>query len=564
MAVEAACQTVRNREDIIGFKLSNILFEKGLRSLPSSKEFELQLDLRPVQGYDDGALLKDFVISSFENQQWAENCRGTISIKFESQNERVECDRVVKETAEQYKHTYDAGVRDCKTEMSSQELYEQSKESGISYGPRFQVLDGIRVSNIGAKGNIQLRKWAVGLNEHHYQQHIVHPTALDGAFQLCFPSFQRSSDGASPTLVPERVRNLWISAHGLSGTGQDQIKAYAKRDSQSPSAACYSIVALDKNKDLPRIVVDGLELTSVDYSRGVAPPEALPSKRICFSNSWRPDLSLLTDLEIETYCKASAQAPTHIDKVVENIEFLCFSFFRSTLETMASCNLTATKPHLVRYIDWMKRQRERYNNGDMIHWKASWETLRNDHEYVQSVLSDTDRYPGARLFTQTGRNLLSVLEGKVDPLELLFANDQASDTYQDATEQGCKPLIPYIDSMIHRQPGLRFLEIGAGTGSTTEFLLRTLARGGLGGAFEPRYEEYCFSDISPSFFEKARLRFHEHLDRMSFKTLDIGLDPLVQGFEEGYYDVLVAVNVRNFLIRTLQPHTNIVGTSCYT
>ena len=551
MAVEAARQTELNRENIIAFRLSDISFKKALRSLPSSKDFELRLDLRPVQGYDNGSFLQAFVISSREDQTWAENCQGRISVEFKRQDEPVESERVVKETAEHYKHTYERGVRDCRTEMSSQELYTQCKQSGLYYGPRFQVLDEIRFSNIGATGNVKLRKWLTDLDEHHYQQHIIHPTALDGAFQLCFPSFQRSDDRASPTLVPERVRNLWISAYGLSGTGQDEVKAFAKYESRSPSAARYSIVALDKNSDLPRIVLDGFELASIGYSRDVAPSKAISSKRLCFNTCWRPDLSLLRDSEIENYCKASTAAPAHVDKMVEKVEFLCFSFISSTLDTLDSRDLTVAKPHLARYVNWMRRQRARYNNGEMIHWRADWERLRNDHEYVQTLMSEIDGHTGTRLFTQTGKNLLGVLEGKLDPLELLFTNNQASDYYQDDTERASKPLLPYIDSMVHRQPGLRFLEIGAGTGSTTELLLRILARGGMHGASESRYEEYCFSDISPSFFENARLRFHKHLDRMKFKTLDIGLDPLVQGFEEGYYDVVVAVNVGKISTRTI-------------
>ncbi|KAH9896278.1 hypothetical protein F4778DRAFT_783560 [Xylariomycetidae sp. FL2044] len=57
------------------------------------------------------------------------------------------------------------------------------------------------------------------------------------------------------------------------------------------------------------------------------------------------------------------------------------------------------------------------------------------------------------------------------------------------------------------------------------------------------YGTYTFTDISPSFFEKARDRFADQGDHMIFKTLDIEKAPVEQGFTPGSYDLVIASNV---------------------
>ena len=56
------------------------------------------------------------------------------------------------------------------------------------------------------------------------------------------------------------------------------------------------------------------------------------------------------------------------------------------------------------------------------------------------------------------------------------------------------------------------------------------------------YSKYTFSDFSSSLFVTAKERF-EGVPNMDFATLDIGRDPVEQGFNDGGYDLIVAINV---------------------
>jgi len=75
---------------------------------------------------------------------------------------------------------------------------------------------------------------------------------------------------------------------------------------------------------------------------------------------------------------------------------------------------------------------------------------------------------------------------------------------------------------------------GAGTGGATNSILNELG---------PAFSTYTYTDISSAFFENAENRFQEHAERMIFKTFDMEVDIVFQGYQEGFYDMVVASNV---------------------
>lgn len=115
-----------------------------------------------------------------------------------------------------------------------------------------------------------------------------------------------------------------------------------------------------------------------------------------------------------------------------------------------------------------------------------------------------------------------------------------------------------MDFLAHANPGLKILEIGAGTGSATRFMLDRVTQQLKDGSYAPRLERYVFTDISPGFFDKAKHTFDQYLDRMEFATLDIERDPLVQGFQENEYDVVVASDVSQYPQHQILSLTNMV------
>lgn len=88
--------------------------------------------------------------------------------------------------------------------------------------------------------------------------------------------------------------------------------------------------------------------------------------------------------------------------------------------------------------------------------------------------------------------------------------------------------------IIHRYQRMNILEIGGGTGGATKHII---------GIPQATFDSYTFTDISSSFFDKARETFAKDDDRIDFRTLDISQISEKQGFALHQYDLIVASNV---------------------
>src|SRR5262249_27180331 len=135
----------------------------------------------------------------------------------------------------------------------------------------------------------------------------------------------------------------------------------------------------------------------------------------------------------------------------------------------------------------------------------------------------------------------AVLQGKVDPVELLFARDQkiTLDTFytQSPAYQALNELIRSVISNTLKQLGddrrLRVLEVGAGTGATTLAILPLLPAD---------RTEYVFTDISPAFLAAAPERFAT-LGNFHTRIFDVGQPGPPQSISCGQYDLVFAINV---------------------
>ena len=90
----------------------------------------------------------------------------------------------------------------------------------------------------------------------------------------------------------------------------------------------------------------------------------------------------------------------------------------------------------------------------------------------------------------------------------------------------------YVRSLPSDRP-LRVLEVGAGTGSTTSFVLTCVPAD---------RTEYVFTDISPLFAARAQEKFRNY-PFVRYATLNIEHDPVGQGFAAGSFDLVLAANV---------------------
>ncbi|KAH7413722.1 hypothetical protein DE146DRAFT_4067 [Phaeosphaeria sp. MPI-PUGE-AT-0046c] len=151
--------------------------------------------------------------------------------------------------------------------------------------------------------------------------------------------------------------------------------------------------------------------------------------------------------------------------------------------------------------------------------------LKSSSDLHQDFILRFPQYaPEADLMRIAGQKLAECLQGRQDPVALLFGSQASAKIMEDyyhnspMLSSSTDMLVTYICTLLRdikttaEQP-LRILEAGAGTGGTTVRLAEALA--GMDIACE-----YTFSDISPVLVSKAKSKFAKY-PWMSFVTLDL-------------------------------------------
>ncbi len=138
-------------------------------------------------------------------------------------------------------------------------------------------------------------------------------------------------------------------------------------------------------------------------------------------------------------------------------------------------------------------------------------------------------------------HLADILTGKVDPLSVLFVEGDFSVLEQFYTNELMarahnhlvqKTLIALLEQL-PKDRVLRILELGAGTGGTTSYLLPLLPA---------ERTMYVFSDVSEALLQLAQQKFQTY-PFVEYRLLNLEGDPSTQGFEEHYFDLIIASNV---------------------
>jgi yersiniabactin nonribosomal peptide synthetase len=171
------------------------------------------------------------------------------------------------------------------------------------------------------------------------------------------------------------------------------------------------------------------------------------------------------------------------------------------------------------------------NNGQ----EELWEKIG------QYAAQNTDAQILFEYFKQSCENHVPMLRGEIKPLELFFPEGSwriTESLYQH------NPIARYYNCIVgeimatlarHLEPTkhLKILEVGAGTGGTSAFLLPEL---------KSVFSQYFYTDLTTFFTSNAKSKFKDY-SFIQYGLLDIDHDPETQGYEPCSFDVIAAANV---------------------
>jgi SAM-dependent methyltransferase len=172
-------------------------------------------------------------------------------------------------------------------------------------------------------------------------------------------------------------------------------------------------------------------------------------------------------------------------------------------------------------------------------------------EWLDKTIKLRQQYPAlSKLLPLLGaclEGLESVLTGQRSPLDVIFPygnTDLVSSVYGESEvslfynwilAQGVleKAQLHQKNNLTNRP--IRILEIGAGTGASSEKIIQVMDQAGFDF-------EYYYTDIWDKLVDHARHQYSDSKFNMIFRVLDISIDPAIQGLTE-HFDLIVATNV---------------------
>ncbi|KAF9632941.1 hypothetical protein BFW01_g3804 [Lasiodiplodia theobromae] len=400
-------------------------------------------------------------------------------------------------------------------------FYASLRNTGYNYSGMFQAITSLERTRDAARGTIFVPR--EGDEESTL---VLHPAPLDVAFQAIFAALASPGDGDLWTLhIPTLIERIRLNPSACMGTGCLELPLAFEADLALADGIRGDVVVRDgsSSKNNTIVQIEGLHVSPL------ATPTAKDDRQLVAETLWGPlslDLEGIYQPWVLTDDEAAASALC---------ERTCLFYLRRLHETITPEERERCNWHQARVLEWAAHAVALAAAGQHPTCKKEW--LDDSYEFIQAeVQKMMDRFQDFQIVLLVGETLVPFVRGETTILEQFRSNNLLDHFYRDSI--GLPEYNTYLgqvaDQLAHRYPSMDFLEIGAGTGSAANAILKRIGR---------RYGSYTYTDISAAFFEDAQRLFADHNDRFTYKTLDVEQDPTDQGFPEHAYDVIVASNV---------------------
>ncbi|MES2945163.1 MAG: type I polyketide synthase [Pseudomonadota bacterium] len=409
-------------------------------------------------------------------------------------------------------------VRD---EVGPGALFSMLAERGIVLGPAFQGACALWRGQGEALAEIRLPAMlnaeSAGLP--------IHPAMLDACFQTLGATFTGpGSEGGFLPLSIDRIR-IWRNA-------PERLFCHVRSGSAGASGqvAMGDFTLCDESGQVV-ISIEGLQIKRVE-----APPPRDPLEGAFLALDWvpadlgEPDWAMPSALLEAARPLVSPDTPAAANALADGLEQLARACSADAWFELGAAALAPvadpSKTRLLRRVGQLAALHGASSGGAGMQVAQK---LRHAHP---------DNGAEIDLVARCGAGLAGVLRGQIDPLQLIFPDTSqeqqgiygAAGLAQTANQMAAAA----VAAAVARRAGrpLRVLEIGGGTGATTELVLpKVLAAQG---------SSYLFTDISPAFLKAAKTRFGESINTA---LLDLEQPLQAQHIAPGSFDIVVAANV---------------------
>ena len=534
MAVEAVQQIAQERGipgTIKKFVLQDISFSKALVIPDPPTKLETQLSLRSnkIVGEESASDCEIFRIFSIDpDGMCKEHCSGFIKLELapSSNNEttKVENVSIARAIDDRLAKDKDEDI----IEFKPPDLYQRLKLNGNCYGPSFAAIKSMKVCKSDAFSTVRIPDVVQSMPAQFMQPHVIHPATLDAVIHTSLVLYMQHR--AASSILTTAIRELAIAAD-IDNVPGKEFQVATTISPHSSSATVDVSVYQQTFTSQARKVIQITEVKLQETGTKASIPESLSDHDIAYRIRWGRDSDFFTPLSLTNSQEEAKNSGLTPCEKLQLLNDAASFYIESSLDQVSMQRPSELKGHWPLLFDWMQH----YHKSKHSQHRINEISRLNKDACLQKA---QEAGVEGEMLCRIGSQLTSFFGGIRDPLSTMLEGDLLHRLYADDSSSRCySHLATYMENLLFNQPHLNVLEIGGGTGGATVPLFRSMSQH---ESFV--LNRYDFTDISPGFLDVARSQLKEWETLIEYKVLDIARDPIVQGFIEASYDVIIASN----------------------
>jgi acyl transferase domain-containing protein/NADPH:quinone reductase-like Zn-dependent oxidoreductase/SAM-dependent methyltransferase/acyl carrier protein len=435
-------------------------------------------------------------------------------------------------------------------------FYRYMSDMGLRYGEEFRPIRELAAGNGKSTGRVALSE-AIASRASEYP---LHPVLFDGALQTFSAGAATVEDRKARLKLPVRfARILFLHSPGTS----TRVKASVL---ECNDEFLEGRIGLYDDGGRPCVLVDGFRAISVSGARRSGAPGG--TRDVVYHVDWErtpadSHAAALPPLPLEQLRSAAHRALEQViavrgrDKLEEALassdDLTATEVARGLSEMGVKSGSTFTasslqiaesmRPAFGRLMEHLASRGLIETSKDGFRAMPAFsKAAESAQETLRTYIAGhSGHLVEALLCAASCAELGPILRGEKDAVQVLFAGTGAElldQFYGDGlcTSHWLAAIASAVQEAARHLPegrGLRILEVGAGTGGLTSYVLPLLERG---------LHAYTFTDVSAAFFSGAGQKLAA-FPEVDYQVFDIEKPGAEQGFEPESFDIIIGTNV---------------------